>query len=66
MTPDELIALNPDWLDAAPIGQCNRCLRQTWSEAELGMEDRMRQPDGNPCGGWIVANGNTLPPKFAG
>lgn len=41
--------------DAAPLGQCNRCHRKTWSESELGIEDRLTQPDGNPCGGRIVS-----------
>lgn len=43
-------------LDAPPLGRCNRCQRQTWSEVELGTEDRVPQPDGNPCGGRIVAS----------
>jgi hypothetical protein len=42
-------------LDAPPLGQCNRCHRKTWSPDELGAEDRMTQPDGNPCGGRVVA-----------
>lgn len=42
-------------LDAPPLGQCNRCQRQTWAPSELNTEDRMTQPDGNPCGGRIVA-----------
>jgi hypothetical protein len=40
--------------DAPPLGQCDRCLRQTWSADEVGTEDRMTQPDGNSCGGRIV------------
>lgn len=40
-------------LDAPPLGECNRCHRKTWSVAELGTEDRMTQPDGNPCGGRV-------------
>lgn len=41
-------------LDTPPLGRCNRCGRQTWAESEVGTEDRMTQPDGNPCGGRIV------------
>lgn len=62
---DELVPLNPDWLNAPPIGQCNRCHRKIWAESELGNEDRMTQPDGNPCGGRIVPTGHFLPPMFA-
>lgn len=40
--------------DDEPLGECNRCRRQTWDPAELGLEDRMTQPDGNPCGGRLV------------
>lgn len=43
-------------LDAPPLGVCNRCQRKTWSDSELGAEDRMPQPDGRPCGGRIVAS----------
>lgn len=35
-------------------GSCNRCGRSTWTKADLGTEDRMTQPDGNPCGGRFV------------
>lgn len=51
-------------LDTAPLGCCNRCGRQTWSESEVGTEDRMTQPDGNPCGGRLVAgSGARLKPR---
>jgi hypothetical protein len=56
--------INPDWLDAEPVGQCRRCGRKTWSDMEIGREDRMTQPDGDPCGGRIEATGATLPPMF--
>jgi hypothetical protein len=39
------------WMDAPPLAVCNRCGRQTWAATEAGREDRMTQPDGNPCGG---------------
>jgi hypothetical protein len=38
-------------LDAPPLAVCNRCERQTWDADLVGTEDRMTQPDGNPCGG---------------
>lgn len=41
--------------NAPPLAQCNRCLRKSWSESEINIEDRMTQPDGNPCGGRMVA-----------
>lgn len=41
--------------DAPPLAECNRCHRKTWAPSEIGTEDRMPQPDGNPCGGRIVA-----------
>lgn len=37
--------------DALPLAQCSRCGRQTWSTSEVGTEDCMTQPDGQPCGG---------------
>lgn len=40
--------------DAPPLGRCNRCYRYTWAQSEWGTEDRMTQPDGNPCGGRIM------------
>lgn len=40
--------------DAAPLGVCNRCGRQTWAADAVGTEDRMMQPDGNPCGGLLI------------
>lgn len=61
---DELVEINPEWLNAPPIGICNRCQRHTWSAVEIDAEDRMTQPDGNPCGGRIVATGNRMPDKF--
>jgi hypothetical protein len=38
-------------LDDAPLAQCSRCGRKTWSESQVGAEDRMTMPDGSPCGG---------------
>lgn len=43
-------------LDAPPLAVCNRCGRQSWSEESAGTEDRMIQPDGNPCGGLFVGS----------
>ena len=43
------------WMEAPPMAKCNRCGRKTWDEDELHREDRMTQPDGNPCGGRFVA-----------
>lgn len=40
--------------DAKPLARCNRCERESWDSASLGTEDRMPQPDGNPCGGRFV------------
>jgi len=40
--------------DAAPKAQCGRCGRWTWAPIEFGQEDRMRQPDGFPCGGMFT------------
>lgn len=42
--------------DAPPLAECNRCHRETWAPDMDGTEDRMTQPDGNPCGGRFVAN----------
>lgn len=53
MTWQELIGL--DTLATPPLGRCNRCHRKTWAANEIGTEDRVTQPDGNPCGGKIVA-----------
>lgn len=53
----------PDYLTAAPVGECNRCHRKTWDEENLGTEDRMTQPDGGPCGGTFVST--TTDPKEA-
>jgi hypothetical protein len=47
---DEWIDLT-DMLDAAPLAECGRCHRRTWSPSEVGREDRLTQPDGFPCGG---------------
>jgi hypothetical protein len=44
-------------LNAPPLAECDRCGRKTWAEAEVGTEDRMTQPDGNPCGGRLRARG---------
>jgi hypothetical protein len=41
--------------DNAPTQRCNRCGRKTVAEELFGTEDRMPQPDGNPCGGRFVA-----------
>lgn len=46
--------------DAPPLAECNRCGRKTWDESGVGIEDRMPQPDGNPCGGRFV------PPREGG
>lgn len=43
-------------LDAPPLAICNRCGRNTWDVVDVGVEDRMTQPDGNPCGGRFVTN----------
>jgi hypothetical protein len=44
--------------DAPPLAECNRCHRETWDPDDISTEDRMPQPDGNPCGGWFVAEGS--------
>jgi hypothetical protein len=36
------------------LAQCNRCGRKTWAQDQVNEEDRMTQPDGNPCGGLFV------------
>lgn len=41
-------------LDDPPLARCNRCGRSTWSLEQVSTEDRMTQPDGNPCGGLFV------------
>jgi hypothetical protein len=51
LTGDVPYHLQPD---ALPLGECNRCSRKTRLESELDTEDRLTQPDGNPCGGRIV------------
>lgn len=33
---------------------CDRCGRKSWAVEAVGSEDRMTQPDGNPCGGRFV------------
>jgi len=38
-------------LDAPALARCSRCGRSTWSPREMGTEDRMPQPDGQPCAG---------------
>lgn len=43
--------LPPHLRDDAPVGICNRCGRETVDVDQFGREDRMTQPDGNPCGG---------------
>lgn len=43
------------WLDAPAVAKCDRCGRSTWDAGSVGTEDRMTQPDGNPCGGRFVA-----------
>jgi hypothetical protein len=47
--------------DDAPSQKCNRCGRCTWSVEDFGTEDRMTQPDGNPCGGRFGEPGCTRP-----
>lgn len=56
--PPSCAAITPtpgDWpahlRDDAPAQRCNRCGRETVATSEFGREDRMTQPDGNPCGG---------------
>lgn len=44
-----------DILDKPPVAQCTRCGRKTWSSSEVNTEDRMTQPDGQPCGGFLEA-----------
>lgn len=34
--------------------RCNRCGRITYEPGNVNTEDRMTQPDGNPCGGRLV------------
>lgn len=50
---------NPFDLDAflnqPPVARCNRCGRAAWNPEDVGQEDRMTQPDGNPCGGRFVS-----------
>jgi hypothetical protein len=43
------------WADEPHVAGCNRCGRKTWETGAIGTEDRMPQPDGNPCGGRFVA-----------
>jgi hypothetical protein len=33
------------------LAECGKCHRKTWAPSEVGQEDRMTQPDGEPCGG---------------
>ena len=40
---------------APPLAVCRRCGRHTWEADAVGTEDRMTQPDGDPCGGLLVA-----------
>ena len=37
------------------------CGRQSWSDVQIGKEDRMPQPDGQPCGGLLVPVAPDLP-----
>jgi NAD-dependent SIR2 family protein deacetylase len=38
-----------------PSQRCNRCGRKTWDAESFNREDRMTQPDDNPCGGRFTA-----------
>lgn len=42
------------YLDEPPAAVCNRCGRNTWDAIAVDTEDRMTQPDGNPCGGRFI------------
>lgn len=53
---DELSPISDLWLNAPAVAICNRCHRQTWEPDAVDTEDRMTQPDGNPCGGRFIAN----------
>ena len=48
-------------MDAPPLAVCSRCGRQSWSVVQIGKEDRMPQPDGQPCGGLLVPVASDLP-----
>lgn len=47
--------MTTSWIPAtpfpAPLAECGRCHRKTWTPSEVGQEDRLPQPDGYPCGG---------------
>lgn len=46
-----------EWIPYEPapfVAQCDRCQRKTVVASEIGREDRMPQPDGNPCGGKFI------------
>lgn len=45
-------------LDDPPAAVCSRCGRKTWEPMVIGAEDRMTQPDGNPCGGRFEEQAN--------
>lgn len=51
-----ITALPEHLRDDAPYAVCDRCGRKTWDADQFGTEDRMTQPDGNPCGGRLVAS----------
>lgn len=48
-TENELYHIEPPTAD--PVGECNRCHRETWDASVIGTDDTMRQPSGFPCGG---------------
>lgn len=50
-----------DVFDSAPSVACGRCRRRTWTE--FGLEDRMPQPDGFPCGGRFPVPANITVPQ---
>ena len=38
------------------LARCDRCGRKTWTPERVNTEDRMTQPDGNPCGGRFITD----------
>lgn len=44
------------WLNETPVATCDRCGRKSWDPEAVDIEDRMIQPDGNPCGGRLVGS----------
>lgn len=45
------------FLEQPPVAVCGRCGRKTYDSDQIGVEDRMTQPDGYPCGGRFVQIG---------